>query len=478
MKKIFYVFVLGAAVMGCQKENVSEVSDAGNSINEQVVEATITEPVTYLADTDFDSWTSIASIEDRFEACNIPESEARSMTDEALMKSVINYPLNYLIFAYNNPEDAVRKVIENSNVHKELVRRAGSADAILDAFASTTVSDMESMRTKDYCNVTYSDEIFLDYFVNPEFIPALESKEASVTLQSIADKKIEARLANEEVYSLRSISPLIAVASDKVVKAVAEKQPMRAAAYTRKTSKTPFGKDIVVYSANSDFSSSERKSIDNTYKRSYPSATFVSSATKKYNCHSYAWFWDSSYNPFWIDAYENGSLQLSKFWTNALFESCSSATGAKRAYYSTGDHSAIVRPDGKFISKWGQAPVMIHDKNYCPYSTSGIQYFKVRSSSMYVNNYHLDGPSPIIVNTSQYYYYEHDWPDHFLTDHTVEVEDMQSTPGKYSLETFGSGCYLTCGQTGAYRVFVRSYYEGQEVAFNSQYIISIGADWR
>ncbi|MBO7623278.1 MAG: hypothetical protein J6S64_04505 [Bacteroidales bacterium] len=150
MKKIFYVFVLGAAVMGCQKEIVSEVTDAGNSINEQVVEATITEPVTYLADTDFDSWTSIASIEDRFEACNIPESEARSMTDEALMKSVINYPLNYLIFAYNNPEDAVRKVIENSNVHKELVRRAGSADAILDAFASTTVSDMESMRTKDY----------------------------------------------------------------------------------------------------------------------------------------------------------------------------------------------------------------------------------------------------------------------------------------------------------------------------------------
>ena len=95
---------------------------------------------------------------------------------------------------------------------------------------------------------------------------------------------------------------------------------------------------------------------------------------------------------------------------------------------------------------------------------------------MYVNNYYLKGPSPIIVNNGQYYYIEHDWPDHFLKDHTVEVVDMQSTPGKYSLEIYGSGCYLTCGQTGAYRAFVRSYYEGQEVAFNSQYIISIGTN--
>ncbi|MBQ2527107.1 MAG: hypothetical protein II542_09730, partial [Bacteroidales bacterium] len=70
MKKIFYVFVLGAAVMGCQKENVSEVSDAGNSINEQVVEATITEPVTYLADTDFDSWTFLP----RRRSCFLPEA--------------------------------------------------------------------------------------------------------------------------------------------------------------------------------------------------------------------------------------------------------------------------------------------------------------------------------------------------------------------------------------------------------------------
>lgn len=48
-------------------------------------------------------------------------------------------------------------------------------------------------------------------------------------------------------------------------------------------------------------------------------------------------------------------------------------------YYSVGDHSAKiydaisnVLSKATVISKWGLAPVMIHQANYSPYSTSSL----------------------------------------------------------------------------------------------------------
>jgi hypothetical protein len=46
------------------------------------------------------------------------------------------------------------------------------------------------------------------------------------------------------------------------------------------------------------------------------------------------------------------------------------------AYYLlSGTHSAIYIEENKFVSKWGQGPVMQHALNDCPYDWSQVRYY-------------------------------------------------------------------------------------------------------
>lgn len=55
-----------------------------------------------------------------------------------------------------------------------------------------------------------------------------------------------------------------------------------------------------------------------------------------------------------------------------------SANLAKKISYTSSNHSAVssVIDPNVFISKWGDGPLMKHEKSDCPYSTRTLAYFK------------------------------------------------------------------------------------------------------
>ncbi len=192
----------------------------------------------------------------------------------------------------------------------------------------------------------------------------------------------------------------------------------------------------------------------------HPNAILRGAATNKYNCHSYAWYNSSLTNDVWINATYNNSFQLSKFWTNDLYVSCAQSS-AEIVYYSNGDHSAIVLPNGKYLSKWGPGPLMEHEYYDCPYDYSSLQYYAERTTPL-TQFTTINGNSSVYVNQNNIYSFD----SYYNMSFSVHMQYMESDyPLPCTLNQIDSGIYyLTCDDPGYYTITVEGYRNGYCIA--------------
>ena len=145
--------------------------------------------------------------------------------------------------------------------------------------------------------------------------------------------------------------------------------------------------------------------INNYYPTYFPNATYLSTATRTYNCHSHAWYLsDGGSTICWINQFNsNGQPNLSKFWTNDYYVPASSSDATKIHYYNS-DHSAVVSKtvSGMYESKWGQGPLMRHAPGYGPYEHMNERHYY---KPVYVHGLLLcsNGTGTIGVNVSANY---------------------------------------------------------------------------
>jgi len=103
----------------------------------------------------------------------------------------------------------------------------------------------------------------------------------------------------------------------------------------------------------------------------FPNAVILRMPTRKYNCHSYAWYSQSTSNLYWMDHPGDDSYWLDGSYYRSYFQ----ATG-NRISYVYGDHSGIVDTNNTFIvSKWGELCLVKHLYTYCPYNWSSVRYY-------------------------------------------------------------------------------------------------------
>ena len=143
---------------------------------------------------------------------------------------------------------------------------------------------------------------------------------------------------------------------------------------------------------------------------SFPNATYLSTATRTYNCHSYAWYLSNGgTTTCWIndsiyDIYGHGiAPNIEKFWTYDYYVPASSSDATKIHYYNS-DHSAVVSKtvSGMYESKWGQGPLMRHAPGYGPYEHMNERHYY---KPVYVHGLLLcsNGTGTIGVNVSANY---------------------------------------------------------------------------
>lgn len=479
MKRTFLLLPLLLLLSNACQDDLSPSTNEGRravsatkSVAEDIVTVQIDAPVVFLTEDTFDEWTSIASLEDRFKACNVPESAARMLTTEALVKSALNYPLNYLVFAYNDPQMAVDMICERSNLHKELLSRPDAYEKLVDRFVLTKIdmSVEKSSFDQDYEELSYSNEMFLEHFLaSGRFSGSLDSRTKERLRTAVCDK-LEERVA-DTAYSAFSSGPLMEIGRAKGLGSGVS--PYSGGDIIGQTTvKTYFGASLIGWKRE-DVSETEIVNMNNAALAQYPNALLRYSATAKYNCHSFAWH---SHNPntndVWINSEESGILQLSKYWTDDLYVQTSASDGI-RAYYPNGDHSAIVLPNGKFLSKWGMWPVMEHDWNYGPYITTGMRYFNYRNDPLYKLT--VTGPTYTMLGDTASFSVSSNYPDMTYSWTVAYMDSLDTSAGTYEVVApGGASCQLKFNQYGLYKITFYGYYNGAKVAYGYLNAISVG----
>lgn len=142
------------------------------------------------------------------------------------------------------------------------------------------------------------------------------------------------------------------------------------------------GTNYIIYNAYSyppptmnTYDHQQCTNIENSYYGQGAYAFPSQNDTRWYNCHGYAWHMSNSSSvknqAIWINYPDN-------YWSSGSY-STSTETNGRKAYYTYGDHSAVVlqQTGGNLIyrSKWGSCSLMIHPRNACPYYGSYINWY-------------------------------------------------------------------------------------------------------
>ena len=455
MKRVFNVILTVVLLAGCQDQlsvpSADRVVEIGtkSGVDEYTVQTD--EPYVFLAEKDFTAWTDIIGLENRFKACEVPETVLSSMTTEALVRTVINYPLNYIIFAYDNPLDAVNTIVENSPLHQELLLRPDAIEILGDCYARLrpSISITQDLAENRYDTIPLESDCFLGYFLS--YILSSESFDnfGTETVSALQMKK-HILERESELYGEISLVPVAGVLSvlnsgrSEVTGQNGLRTPNTVQVYT------PFLQELVG-EIHTELSPELIAYMDNLAQTQHPNATMLGHSSARYNSHSYAWHLNSTSNTVWLERNYGASTQLNKYWVNDLYTVCVSSEGQKVSYDAS--DSALICSNGKHRSKWGQYPLMEHAPTDCPYSTYSPNYYKEKSLPIVNDNVYIYGSD--YVNPNVTYYYTITFPSNNNVAYHVTAESL--IPGNTcSLTLQGGSTYLfSCSNYGAYKIYVR-----------------------
>ena len=419
----------------------------------------------FLAEKDFKAWTDIIGLENRFVACEVPEATLKMMTTEALVQTILKYPLNFIYSAYGDPFAVVDLIINNSSLHRELLGRSNAAEVLLQFFAKTDidVNNRDSVFNRDESRLMYSNEMFFEYLLASHRIPGLNTDENAKTLRATAGRKLAERQSVPKTFSEKSLAPL-RILADKPVGGTKTADTW--------TWSTPLGHSLIIDNKE-EMTDDEIFWLTYSYTQNYPTVALHAMASSRYNGHGYAWLITdptcSVSNPAttsnsWLERYKYGNNQLLRFWDNDFYVTGSSSDYEK-VYYSSADHSATYDSaySPNVMSKWGDGPLMEHAISDCPYSTSGLQYFTIRTTIAYSAVGSITGPQTVQHNN----YYQYSFPAYRgVTSWTWSAVDLStglSSTFQVSWSTTSPTCTFICYQSGSYKLIFDGKYNNNTI---------------
>ena len=455
---LLLITIILAISVSCQYNDMLDTHTIGSVLT---TSDTITEsrihfvdaPVKYLAEKNYEEWTRIRHVEDRMKVCNPTQEEVESMSTEALVRSIVHYPLNYLIFAYDDPMTAINLLADNSVIHKEFEKRGDAAKTIIELFSETEGVEMDPYKKSfsEYKCLQYSDATFLEYYMASGRIRNIYAKETAEKLGIAINKKIEERVSQPEIYNYSSIQPLLIMGASPELTQYVMSIPVPPAIGST-TVYTPFGKTIRAL-INEDYTQPQIAAISLYYVLEWPEADSIAPATNLYNCHSYAWYNQSEYNDLWINKTDStGVFQLSRYWSTDLYESCSQQYAEKVFYVN--------------------APLMVHEADYCPYyfNNTELQYYKERSYIPFMTDL-ISGAD--YVNPGQSSIYYRGFIMYSDLDYSWSLSGYPMDPNLPAVMTVGqnnSYAQVTFNSAGLYVIRLEVSYNNQVFTYSEKQI--------
>lgn len=386
-------------------------------------------------------WSALNSHGDMILICQIPLPVLNNINTADLVETVLNYPLFLDMLAYNDIQTGFNEVAGDFNGLTELLNRQDAGIELLKRYRQ-----MDPAKVRQGWSSDKQEKYIRDFFIiemilaQKPIINGLNENEKLALLEESL-KKFNAKVERRTVFGKFSLerSALImgrvlerdqsflssdsamnarvntftsgaALADNEVLEyiynAVLDRLSqnkghiigLNGGIYDPVTIYTPRNNKITsaIKLIDDEFTATEANDSNNYWKSRYEKATFVSGSTRKYNCHSYAWYQQSSSNTVWLS--NPGDDQ---FWNDGSYEYITSASdysaipnsapgGTKISYPASTDHSAVVYSSSQFIAKWGSGPLMRHSPDHSPYSNSinypkTLKYYRLATACPSIN---------------------------------------------------------------------------------------------
>ncbi len=323
-------------------------------------------------------WKSFKTTGEMYEATQIPEEILDEMSTEVLLNSVMNHPLIFsVLFCHENHQKGIEVFANNFNGMSELLERSDFEAELAYLYKEGAVAAQSVSNDEEFFLKSYVENILLSYaYDNMD----MELKEA-VTI--VAMDRLEKSIKNQIEYNTLCDTFFLERSqmseTDNFFEVYTSKNDdgLTNTRITTTTVLTPKGSKVSVFTYDSDFTKAEKDAINAEIRAKYPNASYVSTSTKMYNCHSYAWYSSSINNTYWMNS-------PSKYMSDGSYSEVSiqDAGSGHKLYWSGGEHSGnILRRQGSVgsigpinsvsiflvTSKWGSGPLMTHSGDCSPY---------------------------------------------------------------------------------------------------------------
>jgi len=344
-----------------------------------------------------DEWDYL-NYDDRVKAIQIPEVVLKNMTTEMLFSSVMDYPFLFNMAMAPTRSLGFQIVYTEFPGIGELTARPDFGEILLMKYLemSPITEDGKTNRA------LWALEIMI---TQPMFIQGLSSSDI-IRLSEIVELKIIEKQETvnyngplyEFFHALRETpeSPMWEVFNnDHPIWTDVEPLPSRKTAEDVRgggsvstTVQTPVGNPVKAKgwdsSKDNDYPLNHWEDYHNYISDAFKAATHVSGsyATDKYNCHSYAWYWQSTSNQKWMDDIAEGSSSpfgLKKYMTDGSYKQTTSIIfNGDIVFMANGGHSGIIinlGPSGgnasydlsiQYRSKWGPYAIYECTIGYTP----------------------------------------------------------------------------------------------------------------
>lgn len=351
-------------------------------------------------------WRSLPSHAAMVDAVQIPRATIAKMNTEQLTTAVLNYPLLPDALAFNNVQHGLEVAASRFTGLRELLRRPDAPAVLLDRYRKLDVAIPATDTELQAGNRTLDVWKLESVLAQPQVLDKMTTDQLE-TLFRIGQEKFAVKQRHADVYGEAGLEPtavllgralavregwdwkqsqllreavqLVPGATAATLNAVRQhiaqpsvRHELNDGVTTQdyySTVYTPRGTPVTVITMTTELTAAQIAANNNYVYTYYPSATLERSSTRKYNCHSYAWYSTSSANDRWMNTPGDDTYWLDGSYTRWQIPFIWFSN--MKLSYASDDHSGIWVGTSNYVrSKWGQLGLVYHYWDYAPYNSS------------------------------------------------------------------------------------------------------------
>lgn len=278
------------------------------------------------------------------------------------------------VLAYDNIADGINHLANKSYVFNELFSRADCYDNLIAKYSNIDVDYIKVVESNDVCETNYDSELFIEEYIGLNY-NSLSKDQAEKFVEEYGNKYLaKSNECRESIFSTLFYESIVeklgmipeSALPDSVAEKLVDSPEANATPYASytcsicgasisSTTITVNSKTVSGYKwVSGGYTTSDISTMDKYIATYYPSYTKVSSASSKYNCHSYAWYSTATSNIYWIDdpspVYDNTS-----YWKLWVIPMRNWQAGDRITFWNNSSllHSAILNSSTTCTSKLG-----------------------------------------------------------------------------------------------------------------------------